>query len=125
MNINYSDNTLTIGDLKERIKYLVEVGAVEEPVDEDDGDAWDAHEELKVLQDLEGELHWCWNEDNTTLINGDFWQNYCEETCYSLGDCQPNGIVSNCVNWEKVAEHMSQDYKVLELPESQTFYVRG
>lgn len=126
MDIDYdSSKTLSIGDLKARIAYLVERGAETEPEDEDDGNAWDEHEELKALRDVESDLSWCWKEDNTTLVGEGHWEDFCRQTCYDLGECRSDGIVDFAVDWEKVANSMAQDYKIVTLPNHNDFYVRG
>jgi hypothetical protein len=125
MDINYSDNTLTIGDLKARLAYLEERHKYGQPEEDADQEIWDEWEELQELRDVESSLSYCWGEDNTTLINLNFWQEYCEETCYSLGDVQKDGIVAQYVDWEKVADTMVQDYRPVQLPEGNDFYVRA
>lgn len=124
-DINYHDKTLTIADLKARLAYLTERHKYGQPEEDASDTIWNQWDELEALKEVEHDLNWCWDEDYRSLIHEDFWQSYCEDTCYTLGDLELNGIVASFVNWEGVADAMRQDYKYVKLPDNQYFYTRA
>lgn len=76
-------------------------------------DLEDEKEELKALKDLEkaanGSPDWIYGE---TLINEDYFIEYCEELCKDVGYIPEGlpGFIENHIDWEGVAQEIKQDY---------------
>jgi hypothetical protein len=121
-------NFITVGQIKARIAELREIWPHdEEPgpdVPVDDGTIWDAWDELARLSSLDAQLNWCWNRDETTLIADSHFIDFAREEAYGMGDVQKDGLADSCVDWEKYANAMRQDYKQVEI-DSETYWVRS
>lgn len=132
--MNYAQNTITIVDLQMRIADLAAAGRDIAPSQDEPKEtfahiewcnAHDEHEELKKLREVEQALSWCWGSDTRLLVNEDYFTQHCEKYCYDAGLCQPDSVVAVCCDWEKVADRMRSDYQEVNLPDGQTFLVRG
>jgi hypothetical protein len=124
-DIDYTSSILHLQDIKARLAWLSERHKYGQPEEDACDTIWDQWDELQVLQELEHDLAYCWDNDTAALIHEGHWLEYCEQTCYDLGDVQEKGIVAGYVNWEKLADAMQQDYKTVTLPDQNTFHVRS
>lgn len=124
--IKYGANTLTIGDLKQRLTYLAERHRFGQPEEDASDSIWDEWRELETLQDLESELSWCWNEDSKTMIFEDYFDQFARQECYDLGDVKEGSVVDSYADWDKVAAAIQQGYKAVRVgPDSLTYWVRS
>lgn len=123
--MDYTSKYLTIQDLKDRLNHLVGLGYGVEPEDADDGEAWDLYNECHTLQEVESDLSYCWKEDNTTLIHTDKFDEYTRDVCVDLGDIKQDSFLMELIDWDKAAEHILQDYKRVNLPEGNDYWVRA
>lgn len=121
--IDYSSNTLSFSDLTARLAYLEERHKYGQPEADAPDETWDGWHEYETLRDLVDELHWC--DASTTLVNVSFWVEYCQEFCYDIGEVRKDGMVDHLVDWDKVADSMLMDWKAVQLPDGNDFYVRG
>lgn len=85
----------------------------------------DEAEELKALLELanEGENESDWTH-GATLIRETYFEDYAKELARDLGEI--DGTESwplNCIDWEKAAEELQQDYTALDF-DGVTYYVR-
>lgn len=124
--IDYTKMYLTIGEIKARIAYLIERGAIEEPeADEDDSEVWKEHEELKNLQEVEHDLNWCWESEERTLIHTDKFDDYTKDFCIDIGMIQEGCFLIDLIDWDKAADNLRQAYKSVSLPDNNDYWVQG
>jgi len=76
--------------------------------------SWDEHygKELAMWEKLNDQLsrfpHWA---SGTALIRDSHFPEYAKEQAYDLGDLKRDAkLISDCVDWDKVAELLKQDY---------------
>ncbi len=107
-----------------RPKKALKVALVEAAIALDEWDA-DNGDELKSLRELndEGDKASGEWEDGATLINEDYWDDYCMGLVQDIGDLPrdlPDYLV---IDWTATAANLSQDYTQIEW-DGNTFYVR-
>lgn len=101
--ISNSDDVIDSRDVIERINFLE---SDEESLDEE------GKTELKVLKELEeeasGSPDWKYGE---TLIRDSYFEDYARELADDIGAVDSKaGWPNNCIDWEKAAEELQQDY---------------
>jgi hypothetical protein len=126
VEIEYGAKTLTIGDLKKRLAYLAEKHKYGQPEEDADPEVWDEWKELEMLQGVESELSWCWDEDNKTLIETTHFTDFIREELYELGDIKRNGVVDSWpgLDWDKITEACEQDYRMIDV-DDYTYWTRN
>jgi hypothetical protein len=92
-------------DIQKRIRYLEDTEDEEELA------------ELKALQAIENEYSL-----DSTLIREDCFEDYARELAEEVQGI-PSGWPYTCIDWEKAARELAQDYSTLEL-DGITYYVR-
>lgn len=80
--------------------------------------------ELEALEDCAEELENYCDSSGETLINEDYFTEYCEELVSDIGDL-PRVIPSYIeIDWEATAENLKADYSTIEI-NGNTFYYRA
>ena len=79
-----------------------------------DWDASENAEELRALQGLADEGICSWN-DGATLIRDSYFQEFAEGFAEDIGAIDKNvGWPLTCIDWEKAAEELQQDYSSVD-----------
>lgn len=108
-----SVKTITLGEIKIRLKELES-----KYCDEDERD------ELFALRELQHDLSWCWDKDNTTLIRGADFTEFVQQTLYDIDDIRKGGVCDGLIDWDKAAEVVENDYKSVTY-ELEQYFVRN
>lgn len=132
-----NDNVIDSRDVMERIAELTgEREALEAELEEatDDGKAeritlkeWDDEngEELKALEALREEAESCgdWRY-GATLIRDSYFEQYAQELADDLGALKPQSWPYTCIDWEKAASELQQDYTSVDF-DGVAYWVRS
>lgn len=118
--ITNTDDYIDSRDVEERIEELEEI----EQDDEQELDEYD-QEELDNLRKLkeqgEGYSDWKYGE---TLIRASAFTDYVEEMCQDCGYISKDFPWWICVDWDKTAEHVGQDYTTVDF-NGVNYYIRS
>jgi hypothetical protein len=115
--------TLSTADLELERTELESKFIAGAPHEDDDTEVWDEYERLLALDRLRVQLDYCWNR-NATLIADTDWVYFCEDMAYDIGEISKNSSVTTCVDWEKWANMVRQDYKQVNFND-ETWWVRA
>lgn len=140
VEIDYSSDVLDSRNLDERLDYLTSIKDVradwmdakreamsDEEIDElennEPEDFTDEMEkELAELEEAKEEIsEW---RDGNTLVNMDYWAQYCKELVRDVGD-MPKGLpsyIEDNIDWDGVAEDLSADYSTIEIMGNMFYY---
>lgn len=142
VEIDYSSNVLDTRELDERLDYLTSVKDVradwmdakrdamsdeeiEELEDNEPEEFTDEMEkELDALEEAKSEVtEW---RDGNTLVNLDYWTEYCKELTMEIGELPKNlaSYIENNIDWDGVAVDLSVDYSTIDIM-GNTFYYRN
>jgi len=142
VEIDYSSNVLDTQELDERLDYLTSVKDVradwmdakrdamsdeeiEELEDNEPEEFTDEMEkELDALEEAKSEVtEW---RDGNTLVNLDYWTEYCKELTMEIGELPKNlaSYIENNIDWDGVAVDLSVDYSTIDIM-GNTFYYRN
>ena len=94
-----------------------EIRIAKEELEQIRKDLEDEAEELKILMDFVGEFEgyggdeqWRGNWHPVTLVNEDYWEEYCEELCTDLGYISKDFPSWIEIDWKSTAENIKVDY---------------
>jgi hypothetical protein len=68
-------------------------------------------EELAALRELREQIYEPYWNDGVGIISHDYFPEYAEEFSYDAGDLLRGSFLACFIDWEKVADHLQQDYK--------------
>lgn len=150
--MNFSDNVIDTRDIQDRIDEINdEIDTLKEEIndlsneiddleeEEEDGNQSLIDEKLDDIDDKKGEIEVLQEElkqlleikdevpefeDGNTLINADYWVEYCEELCKDCGYLSSDLPWWIEIDWEKTAENIAVDYSIVEI-QGETFYYRN
>lgn len=117
IEITNDDDFIGVDDLRKRIAHLSklrEPGPVDLGNPEDNETAQDdLFAELATLEDIAASCEHCGN--SATLIRATKFEDYARETAVDIGAIQsPDAWPATCIDWEKAANEMRQDYKSVD-----------
>ena len=140
VEIDYSSDVLDSRNLDERLDYLTSIKdtrldwmdakreamsdeEIEELEDNEPKEFDDAmKEELEALEEAKDEIpEW---RDGNTLVNMDYWAQYCKELVRDVGD-MPKGLpsyIEDNIDWDGVADDLSHDYSTIEIMGNMFYY---
>lgn len=147
--ISGGENTLDVGDIKLRYRYLADqkdaletaLDDAQEALDDDPDNADlestrdDARVELKdflgeyetELDGLQEVMDEALSEDNSPLIREEYFAEYAEDLAEDLGYIE-RGMKDKwpftCIDWERAADELKSDYSTIDVCGS-TYYYRS
>ena len=76
----------------------------------------DELKEIEEINDLEDEINNGEFEFGTTLIDEDYFEEYCEDLVSDIGDLPKDlpSYISNNIDWSGIADDLRQDYSEVE-----------
>lgn len=106
-------------DLLKRLEELRDEKAVATEANEEFDE--DSAEELAAIEAIEDEL----SSDGETLIREDCFEDYARELAEDIGAISGNeSWPLNCIDWERAAEELRQDYTSLQFGDF-SYYMRS
>ncbi len=114
------DTRLDWMDAKREAMSDVEIDELENNEPEDFTD--EMEKELAELEEAKSEIsEW---RDGNTLVNMNYWTQYCKELVMDVGDMPKElpSYIGNNINWDGVAEDLSADYSTIDIMGSMFYY---
>lgn len=106
MRIEFTEDQLCVGTLRERLTELAEA----ELAGELDDDAETL--ELERLRDVLDDVGTCSGE---MLTRDEAFQDYIREFCYDVGDIGRDSWLDSFVDWAKAADSVKIDYRAIRI----------
>lgn len=121
MSIDFTEDTLDVSDLQERLTELAEAELAGELVDEAET------LELERLREVLDDVGTC---GGTTLIRDDAFQDYIREFCYDVGSIGRDSWLDSFVDWAKAADSVKIDYRAIRVEDESgdefaTYWIRS
>lgn len=121
--ITPSDDIIDVRDVIARVEELEDIDAA----DRDDDKAAEHARLSALLADLAGyggDEHWREDWYPVTLVRDSHFRDYAEQLADDIGAINPDaGWPNNCIDWERAARELQQDYSSTEF-EGVTYWYR-